>query len=501
MKVKKASFRTETACQPRLSESLVEGRLSLPPENSEIDRVLFIQGRIQVNAEPADGKIFMDGSVIFNVIYMTPDGEIDAFEAASPFRHSEDMPGAGAGMLLSAKGSVKDISFSLDDARTIYVKGIVSVTLRGSISKSCEAVTGADSGLQMKMASKRLTVTKDQKKDTMTLREDVRLPQTLPVAQKILGSDAYTVVKSIRTEDLKIIVEGEIKLSVMYLSADKGAPLQQFNESIPFGQIITSDGLSPEDMLSADVNLTDLNVSLAEDAGDILRVSCKLSFTCAARSHTDIQYLEDAYSLKNRLNLKFDEQTCRQLVLSENAKAIARTAVTVPPSLPSVARVVCLKAWPTVTAVNPHTDRVYIEGIMMFTLCYTSTEGMRSFSGESPFEAEVQVDGITPDQDVEVCANVEYCSYEGTGRDISVKCMLDVELRAFANSAMRLVSDLAETDEAPKRNPGITIYFADGGETAWDIAKRFATTLDAVKKFNPDIGENVRQGQKVLIMS
>ncbi len=501
MKIKKASFKTESACQPRLSESLVEGRLSLPPEKNEIDRVLFIQGRIHVNAEPADGKVFMDGSVQFSVVYITADGNIDAFEAASPFRHSEDMTGAGAGMILTARGSVRDLGFSLEDARSVYVKGIVSVTLRGSMAKSCEAVTGADSDLQMRMAKKRLKVTREQKRDTMMMREDLRLPQTLPIAEKILSADAYAVVKSVKTEELKIIIEGDVKLSVLYLSTDKGAPLQQFNESVPFGHIIPSEGMAPDDMISADVSLSDLSVSIAEEAGDILRVSAKLGFMCAARADSEVEYLEDAYSLKNRLNLKYDEQACRHLVLSECTKAIARSTITVPPSEPSVSRIVCLKAKPSITAVHPHTDRVYIEGLMMFTLCYTSTEGLWSYTGESPFEAEVQMDGIMPEHDVDVYADVEYCNYEGTGRDISVKYMLDVELRAFAQSQMRLVSDMSETDEALKRNQGITIYFADGDETTWDIAKRFATTLDIVKKFNPDIGESTKAGQKILIMS
>ncbi len=501
MKIKKASFKTETACQPRLSESLVEGRLSLPPEKNEIDRVLFIQGRINVNAEPADGKVFMDGSVVFSVVYMTADGNIDAFEAASPFRHSEEMTGAGAGMVLTAKGSVKEVNFSLEDARSVYVKGIVSVSLRGSMAKNYEAVTGADSDLQMKMAKKRLKVTKDVKRDTMMMREDLRLPQTLPIAEKILNADAYAVVKSVKTEELKIIVEGDVKLSVLYLSTDKGAPLQQFNESIPFGHIINSEGMSPDDMISADVNLSDLNVRIAEEAGDILRISAKLGFMCAARANSDVEYLEDAYSLKNRLKLKYDEQTCRHLVLAESTKAIARSTISVPQTEPSVSRIVCLKARPAVTAVHPHNDRVYIEGLMMFSLCYTSVEGLWSYSGETPFEAEVQMDGIMPDHEVEINAEVEYCSYEGTGRDISVKYMLDVEIRAFSQSRMRLVSDMAETDEAPKHNDGITIYFADGGETTWDIAKRFSTTLETVKKFNPEIGDTAESGQKILIMS
>jgi hypothetical protein len=305
----------------------------------------------------------------------------------------------------------------------------------------------------------------------------------------------------VKTEDLKIIVEGDVKLSVLYLSADKGAPLQQFNESIPFGHIINSEGMQADDMMSADVNLSDLNVNIAEEAGDILRVSAKLGFVCTAHADNDVEYLEDAYSLKNKLNLKYDDQACRHLVLSESTKAIARSTIAVPQTEPSVSRIVCLKAKPAITAVHPHNDRVYIEGLMMFTLCYTSSEGLWSYAGESPFEAEVQMDGIMPNQEIEVNADVEYCNFEGTGRDISVKYMLDVELRAFTQSSMRIVSDMAETDEAPKLNQGITIYFADGGESTWDIAKRFSTTLDVVKKFNPEIGDMAEAGQKILIMN
>ena len=47
---------------------------------------------------------------------------------------------------------------------------------------------------------------------------------------------------------------------------------------------------------------------------------------------------------------------------------------------------------------------------------------------------------------------------------------------------------------------GVTIYFADGGESTWDIAKRYSTTLEIVKKFNPDIKEQAERGEKILIM-
>ena len=159
-----------------------------------------------------------------------------------------------------------------------------------------------------------------------------------------------------------------------------------------------------------------------------------------------------------------------------------------------------MSASPMIATVVPHTDRVYIDGLMMFTMCYTSQQGMQSLKGDVPFEAEIQMEGILSVHDVCVDADVEYCAFEGAGREISVKIMMDARIKAYTTGDLRLVSNIIETDEAAPAGSGVTIYFADGGESPWDIGKRYATTQDAVKNFNPDIGESAAAGQKILIV-
>lgn len=501
MKVQKSSFKTETACNTKISESLVEGRLSLPPEKSDIERVLFVQGKVHVNAEPTDGKVFMDGNVKFSVVYMGSDGSIDSFESSSPFRHSEDVESSSAGMHVYAKGSIKEIEYTVEDKHAVYVKGIVSMNIGGSSENSSEAITGTESpDMQVKMFKQRLACTKEYKKETAVIREDIRVPQSMPRAEKILYSDAYAVVKSVKTEELKIVVEGEIKMMILYLSEDKGAPLQYFYESLPFGEIFTSESVSPGDVVVADADMFNMTVDIAEDASDIFRMYTKINIVCSVKTFTDIEYMEDAYLLKNKLDVKYKDYAYRDMALSGCVKSIARCAISVPDTQPSVSRIVCMKASPVIATATPSTDRIYLDGLMMFTICYASSEGMRSYCGEVPFEAEAQMEGIVSTHDVEVTADVEYCSFEGAGRDVSVKFMMDIGIKAYTQNSFRLVSDVTETAETTPAKKGVTIYFAGGGESVWDIAKRYSTTLDIVKKFNPDIGENVDQGQKVLIM-
>ena len=502
MKLQKTSLMTETACKMKRCESVADGRLSLPAGKSDIERVLLIQGGVHVNTEPADGRVFMDGTVRFSVVYVDMEGNIDAFDSVSPFRHSEDMECATGSMNLFAKGSMREIEYTMEDRRTLFVRGIVSIQMEGDIATPAEALSGADSpDVQVKMMKQRMMHTREVRKETVTVQEDIRVPQSMPRAERILSSDAYAVVRSVRTEEMKVIVEGDIKLMVLYMSEDKAAPLQNFYESLPFGQIFSMEGVMPDDMPSGDAALYDMNVDIAEDAPDILRLSAKISVYCSVKTTVEAELMQDAYSLKNMMNVVTEQRGCRCLAASGCVKAIARSAIAIPETHPTVSRVICMKASPVISAATPGVDRVYIEGLMMFSVCYASPQGMWSYRGEAPFEAEAQMEGIKASHDVEVSADVEYCAFEGAGRDLSVKFMMDVMIKAYEQTEFTMVSDLEESEEKRAARKGITIYFADGSESVWDIAKRYATTPDAVKKFNPELGDNVAEGQKILIMA
>lgn len=501
MKLQKTSLMTETACKAKRCESVADGRLSLPVGKNDIDRVLLVQGNVHANAEPADGRVFMDGTVRFSVVYVDIEGNIDSFDSSSPFRHSEDMAGAAPGMNMLAKGNMREIEYTMEDKRSLFVRGIVSIQLTGDVSMPAEAVSGTDApDVQVKMSKQPVMRTKDVRRENVPVREDIRVPQSMPRAEKILSGDAYAVVRSVHIEDMKAIVEGEIRLMVLYLSEDKSAPLQNFYESLPFGQIFNMEGIALGDTATGDAELYDMNVDIADDAADILRFSAKVSVVCSVRTQSETELMQDAYSLKNKLDVVTEKRTCRCLALSGGTKAIARSAVAIPETHPAVSRVICMKAAPVISAATPGQDRVYLEGLMMFTVCYASPQGLWGYSGEAPFEAEAQMEGIKTDHDVEVAADVEYCAFEGAGRDLNVKFSMDVMIRAYTQNELSMVSDLKETDERRQTKKGITIYFADGTESIWDIAKRYATTPETVKKFNPELNENVSAGQKILIM-
>ena len=73
----------------------------------------------------------------------------------------------------------------------------------------------------------------------------------------------------------------------------------------------------------------------------------------------------------------------------------------------------------------------------------------------------------------------------------------------FEQIEIPVITDVSEKPldmEAVERMPGIIGYIVQPGDTMWNIAKRFSTTADQIKKVNQLDNEILRKGQKLLIM-
>ena len=48
---------------------------------------------------------------------------------------------------------------------------------------------------------------------------------------------------------------------------------------------------------------------------------------------------------------------------------------------------------------------------------------------------------------------------------------------------------------------GILVYFVQGGETLWSLAKRYLTTVETILRFNPQFAERTLQsGDRVMLL-
>ena len=65
---------------------------------------------------------------------------------------------------------------------------------------------------------------------------------------------------------------------------------------------------------------------------------------------------------------------------------------------------------------------------------------------------------------------------------------------------MEIIEEISPDEDAEiKTCPPAIIYFADEGETVWDVAKRYFIAPDKIMTANNLDGENLKKGQKLCI--
>ena len=89
------------------------------------------------------------------------------------------------------------------------------------------------------------------------------------------------------------------------------------------------------------------------------------------------------------------------------------------------------------------------------------------------------------------------------GDEIEVKAAVGLNVLVFRQWEEQLIESVEEQPLDRKKlesMPGITVYIVKAGDTLWDIAKMFYTTMEAIRKLN-DLGEGeVKPRQTLLVV-
>ena len=88
-----------------------------------------------------------------------------------------------------------------------------------------------------------------------------------------------------------------------------------------------------------------------------------------------------------------------------------------------------------------------------------------------------------------------------SGGKIAVSCVLSLRMLTRSGDRVRMLTDVKESEEAAAPGPErAVVYFAEKGESLWNIAKENRTSVDNIKAFN-SLSSDVIESDVRLIFS
>ena len=470
-----ATMKTDKTARLFGETAVLEGGIPLPPEAMDIAGVINITGTVEVtDVSIADEKATVRGTAYFTIVYAQKNGDLDSFDAECAFEHTADIPQAEVGMDIMAQAYVSMTQWRMD-GNLINLSAVIAIDFYACCPKEYAILRSDDNAdIEYELGE---AVCEQSSLHTAKayLNEKIRVPQNMPQISKILSVSGYPTLYSIRKEPGRIVAEGDLRLFVNYVSADKNAPLQSFSETIPFSELIADDNCAEDSLVFLSSSLEKISAELTEE--DILSLSAVISIASCCTNQTAQPYVKDMYSLSRETFSARRHIPICSYRLVDPAKKVIRINTTIPDSMPEAARVLFTTIVPEITSAVCDGEHLGIDGILHITLCYTTQEsGIKSVTIKEPFDSELILRCTCSAPEVRAFA--EYATATGSGREIEIKTCLEFIIVIPECNDIAPLTSVEFSDDPIEQKTGITICYADGKQTLWDICRKYYSRRD-----------------------
>lgn len=488
-------------------EQPVDCDVTLPEYFPDLVRVLKCALMPSVTAVQCGGEsVRAEGAAVLSVLYVSEGGALRCYEQRVPFSVRADCPGVAEGHV-RADAKCAYVNCRVVSPRRMDVHGSLNLSV-SVYEKTVRPLLCGCTGGGVQMQKKHICASglAGLAEKLFSLGETLELGASKPSIAQLVRSEAVALLEDVKLVSGKALLKGELILRTLYLPDGDAARPERMEHSMPINQIIELAGAEPGCTVTAALDVCGVELAAKTDASGALRlldarVSVSAHVALYAPLETDV--VLDAYSTGFETKLRYTDTAFRTVCDGVRDTALCRGA----PDLSgiSVSEVLDLSCTDFSYAAKVENGELVLTGRAQLGILYADAEG-------APGYVERGVDvayrrAVTTgagEMSCEAHAAVSGTGFVLTGdSQLDARVELDISATVFSGETLRLVEEVALDTQKPlsRTAAALTIYFADAGESVWEIARRYSTTVEAVKAEN-GLKSDVLDGDcKLLIPS
>ncbi len=488
---------------------------NVPDVKPDIDKIIKEQGNITIQEiAPMNDKFMARGTLEFNVLYISQETQrpIHNITGNLPFEEMVNMDGLAGDENISFRWNLDDMSTSLINSRKISVRAIISFDFVAESLVEEEAAVGVgedEKDVQLINETLNLTQIAVAKKDTYRIKDEVTLPLGKDNIQEILYSRIEFMEGETRLYDGKIGLKGLLKVFILYTAENENKGVQSYEAELPINGSLDCDRC--RDNMVSDISISisnrDMQVKPDDDGEErILDLEVVLNLDIKLYEDEVLEILKDLYSTQDLLNITEKEARYRNLLMKNNSKLRVVDTLKVEEGQPAILQICNGDGEVKIDDQFPVENGIQVEGVAEVQVLYVTEDDGRpigSVKGVVPFSQLIEVKDMKRNSTFDTRAYLDQLSMvliDGT--EIEVKVTIGIEAIVFDEMASRIITGVevvSNLEGVRRRIPSIVGYVVKDGDTLWDVAKEFYTTMDTIKELNELEGDALEVGDNILI--
>ena len=480
----------------------IEQDILVPDTKPDVMKIIEVEAIPYISsAEVVDGGVRVSGEITYYIIYRSMEQDkTRGITMTYPYTQSLNIPEAKKGMQARVKVDVRNIIYSLPNERKVSIKSEVVYKYVIREKSGIDIISGIDEAedIESKAAQDVFYNVIDIKQEIIDSKEDLVISENIPAIGEILRINTGIVNTEYKVSYNKILVKGEILLEIVYLEKEDTNNVFTYTTNVPFAGMIEFENISENSKFDIKYDIRNLEITLGDN--NMVTVDSEIMVDAIMYEEKEMPYINDFYSTKN--NLKYDKQ---DVVVIKNKEKINRQ-INLKDNIGTTNeknKIVSYKVDTTHLNSKVSGSTLYVDGPLKLNITFVNSETglMESKSYDLLVDTSISLGKEVSDENIDVDILVINKMVSVTNGNVDATISLDIIAEIENIDKITIVGDIEETPIDENEFSSMYIYIVKKGDTLWDIAKRYKTTVSKIANTNNITDENkIDIGQKILII-
>ena len=512
----KKSLLLSKGTKKECAQVIKERDLIVPDGKPDMQKVLQMDGKLDIEQmEVQQDRVIYKGKVEIVILYVpeTNSKSICTMKSTIPLEDFIIVEGVDKDHGVRLNYSIGHLHWNVLNERKLNVKTIIQLDVDATETQIAEVVIGCDSDQPLQTRKQNVYFSKKSniKEEKMILKDDLAVPSGKPSIGEILRTEVTISDKEIRRTDEEMFYSGNLNVATLYKVQNDSENIEMMHHQIPFSSAIEYIRKDDEEFYDCDLDIAQQYVQVIPDLDGedrILEIEAVIKAEASTIDAIRAEIINDIYCPGKNIEITDKTSDFMNLLHKVDLCIPKKETILFEETAPDNETIysICMK--PTVEEILIKDNGLVVEGAVEVKVIYTTQEATQKLASTTtviPFTQEVEVTGIEENSIPMVTSKVEDIRILTQGkREVVVEFKICNKIEVYNKQSLYLIENVEIEDidiEDLKKLPSMIIYTVKKGDTYWNIAKKYNTTLEEIKELNEiDLDAQLYPGQKLMIL-
>lgn len=512
--IKKNIHMNQLKCKSNLQLTLGDD-FNVPDTKPDVSKIIKVKGGVKIGDQKVlNGKLYVKGTMQFQILYISdePSSPVHSMQGQLAFDEMIHMDPSCNQEDISVRYELEDISCGVINSRKLSLKSLVQLFASAEEVHDEEGAVEASGDSKVQTICKEISVTgiAVSKRDAYRFRDEIVLPSGKDSISEILYNEIELKNADVRLLEDKFVVKGEIAVFFIYIGAEDGVPFEYYETELPFSQTIDCNGCNEDMTPNICITLGSANLEVKPDAdGEERMVECESVLDMNIKIYEDSRFeiIKDMYSPTKNLIPIYKETVYENLLVKNTNKSKIIDKVRIAADDPRVLQICHAGGLIKVDEIYPSEHGLTCNGAVEANIFYITPEDTRplhAIKASIPFSQVIETGVLNKNHIFEVSSSLEQINVMMMdAEEMELKAVLILNAIVFERREEPLIVDVNIEDlnfDKIQSMPGLVGYIVKPGDTLWNIAKRYYTTVQAIMELNELDSDLIHPGDQLIIM-